>query len=104
MKKLLMALVRFYRRAISPRKPPCCRFTPTCSAYALEALEKRGVFVGLLLTVWRVLRCNPFCKGGYDPVPEKGLSNRKMRELRIDLAVNDSTPPPKESKRKNDHV
>ena len=68
-------LVRFYRKFISPLKPPCCRFTPTCSAYALEAFQKRGFFVGLILTVWRILRCNPFCKGGYDPVPENGLRN-----------------------------
>ena len=70
-------LVKLYRKFISPIKPPCCRFTPTCSAYALEAFAKRGFFVGLLLTVWRILRCNPFSKGGYDPVPLKGLRNPK---------------------------
>lgn len=71
MKYLAVALVKFYRRFISPLKQPCCRFTPTCSEYALEAFMKRGFFVGLALTVWRILRCNPFGRGGYDPVPEK---------------------------------
>jgi len=49
---------------------PCCRYTPTCSTYALEALEKHGAWKGGLLSIWRVLRCNPFSRGGYDPVPE----------------------------------
>ena len=73
MKHLMIALIKFYRRFISPIKPPCCRFTPTCSAYALEAFTKRGFFAGLILTVWRILRCNPFSRGGYDPVPEHGF-------------------------------
>jgi len=68
-KRLLLALIDFYRREISPRVPPTCRFTPTCSAYAKEAIERHGASRGCLLAVWRVLRCNPFCKGGYDPVP-----------------------------------
>jgi putative membrane protein insertion efficiency factor len=50
-----------------------CRFQPTCSQYAIEALQKRGVFVGICLSVWRIIRCNPFCRGGYDPVPERGF-------------------------------
>lgn len=66
-------LVRLYKKFISPILPPSCRFTPTCSAYAIEAFQKRGFFVGFILTVWRLLRCNPFCKAGYDPVPEKGI-------------------------------
>ncbi len=62
--------IRFYRRFLSPLKPvPCCRFTPTCSQYALEALEEWGVVCGTALALWRILRCNPFCRGGYDPVP-----------------------------------
>lgn len=69
MKQLLMALVRFYRRFISPMRRPCCRFTPTCSQYALEALEKYGALKGSWLALKRILRCNPLCKGGYDPVP-----------------------------------
>ena len=71
MKYLMIWLIRLYQKYISPLKPPCCRFTPTCSAYAIEAFRKRGFFVGLGLTVWRILRCNPFSKGGYDPVPGK---------------------------------
>ncbi len=69
MKRLLLALIDFYRRRISPRVPPTCRFTPTCSAYAREAIERHGALRGCLLAVWRVLRCNPFGRGGYDPVP-----------------------------------
>ena len=72
-------LIGLYRKIISPLKPPCCRFTPTCSAYAVEAFKKRGFFVGLILTVGRILRCNPFFKGGYDPVPERGLRNPKIK-------------------------
>ena len=59
----------FYQKFISPLKPPCCKFYPTCSQYALEAYEKYGFFKGTALSVWRILRCNPFSKGGYDPVP-----------------------------------
>ena len=77
MKHIMIWLISLYRKCISPLKPPCCRFQPTCSAYAIEAFKKRGFFVGLILTVWRILRCNPFSKGGYDPVPEKGLRNPK---------------------------
>ena len=65
----LVMLVRFYQVCISPLKPPCCRFTPTCSAYAIEALRKHGPIKGLLLAIWRVLRCNPWGGSGYDPVP-----------------------------------
>ena len=68
MKRLLLAAIRFYRRRLSPHKPPCCRFVPTCSQYALEAIERYGALRGGLRSLWRVLRCNPFCKGGYDPV------------------------------------
>ncbi|MBR4296228.1 MAG: membrane protein insertion efficiency factor YidD [Clostridia bacterium] len=72
MKYICIALLRFYQKFISPMKRnPSCRFTPTCSSYAIEAFKKRGFFVGLYLTVRRVMRCNPFCAGGYDPVPEK---------------------------------
>ncbi|MBQ5747067.1 MAG: membrane protein insertion efficiency factor YidD [Clostridia bacterium] len=69
MKHVFIFLVKLYRKFISPLFPPCCRFTPTCSQYAIEAFEKHGAFKGLFLTLWRILRCNPFCKGGYDPVP-----------------------------------
>ena len=62
-------LIRFYQLCISPYKPACCRFTPTCSAYAIQAFRKHGPIKGLLLTIWRILRCNPWGGSGYDPVP-----------------------------------
>jgi putative membrane protein insertion efficiency factor len=68
-KRMLLWLIRFYRAAISPTHAPCCRFTPTCSQYALEAVEKYGALKGGWLALRRILRCNPLCKGGYDPVP-----------------------------------
>ena len=68
MKKFLIAVVMLYRRYISPLKKPCCRFYPTCSAYAVEAIEKKGALRGSLMAIRRILRCNPFSKGGYDPV------------------------------------
>lgn len=69
MKRVLLALIKFYKQAISPYLPDACRFTPTCSEYAREAITKYGVLKGGFLSVKRILRCNPFCKGGYDPVP-----------------------------------
>ena len=70
MKHLLLALIRFYRRCISPYTPPTCRFYPTCSQYGLEAIEKYGALKGGWLTLKRLLRCHPFYKGDrYDPVP-----------------------------------
>lgn len=72
MKHVCILLIRFYQKFLSPlKRNPCCRFSPTCSAYALEAFQKRGFFVGFFLSVRRVFRCNPFCAGGYDPVPPK---------------------------------
>lgn len=65
----LIVLIRFYQICISPLKPPTCRFTPTCSAYALEALRKHGLFKGFWLAVRRILRCHPWGGSGYDPVP-----------------------------------
>ena len=65
----LVLLVRFYQICISPLKPSCCRFTPTCSQYALEALRKYGVFKGTWLAIKRILRCHPWGGSGYDPVP-----------------------------------
>ena len=68
-KRIMLGMIRFYSRFISPMFPPCCRFTPTCSAYALEAIQKYGALKGGYLAVRRILRCNPFHPGGYDPVP-----------------------------------
>ena len=69
MKKVLLSMIRFYQKHISPCFPAHCRFTPTCSQYAWEAITKYGALKGTGLAIWRILRCNPFCKGGYDPVP-----------------------------------
>ena len=76
MKKLLIKLVLFYQVAISANRPPCCKYMPTCSAYALEALQVHGALKGSALAIWRILRCNPFSRGGYDPVPEKKVKTR----------------------------
>lgn len=68
-------MIRFYQKYLSPlKRSRVCRFYPSCSAYAIEAFEKRGFFAGMILTVYRILRCNPFCRGGFDPVPDKGFS------------------------------
>lgn len=71
MKTVLLLLVKFYRRVISPLKKPCCKYYPTCSAYALKAIEMHGALKGTVLAVWRVLRCNPWSLGGVDDVPER---------------------------------
>jgi hypothetical protein len=67
--KFFCFIIRFYQKYISPLHPACCRFTPTCSQYALEAIQKYGPGKGVLLSIRRILRCNPYSKGGYDPVP-----------------------------------
>ena len=69
MSDLLLKLIRFYRKNLSPARPPCCRFIPTCSEYAMQAIEKYGALKGSWLALRRLLRCHPFHKGGYDPVP-----------------------------------
>ena len=69
MKRPFLLLIRGYKRFISPMLPPSCRFYPTCSDYAYEAIEKHGIIKGGRLAIWRVLRCNPFGKGGIDLVP-----------------------------------
>ena len=91
MKKIFMAMIRFYRKYISPGKPPCCRFTPTCSSYALEAFEKRGCLVGFWLMIWRILRCSPLSPCGYDPVPEKGFRTMPMRRSKYNR-IKDQLP------------
>lgn len=69
MKRILMAMIRGYQRYISPLFPPSCIYSPTCSQYALEAVEKYGALRGTWLAIKRILRCHPFHEGGYDPVP-----------------------------------
>lgn len=68
MKRILVSLIEFYRKTISPIKKPSCRFYPSCSAYAVEAIEEYGAFKGLALSIKRVLKCHPFHPGGYDPL------------------------------------
>lgn len=71
MKRPLIWIIKKYQKYISPLTPPSCRYIPTCSSYGIEAIERFGALKGGILTFWRILRCNPFCKGGYDPVPQK---------------------------------
>ena len=80
MKRLLVKLVKFYQLSISPLKAPCCKYYPTCSNYAIEAIERFGAFKGFFMAIYRILRCNPFSKGGYDPVPEKKEKHKHIEE------------------------
>ena len=68
-KSLFISIIKIYQRFISPLFPSSCKFSPTCSRYGIEAINKYGAFKGLALTIKRILRCNPFSKGGYDPIP-----------------------------------
>mgnify|MGYP000225696376 CR=1 FL=1 len=77
MKKIVIALIKGYRKYISPMKSTKCPYFPTCSEYGLQAVEKYGVIKGGLLAFWRILRCNPFSKGGWDPVPPKKTKEDK---------------------------
>lgn len=79
-KRFLIWIIEGYRNYISPMHTPCCRYTPTCSQYALEAVKIHGAFKGSLMALWRILRCNPFSKGGYDPVKPKKEKKNKERE------------------------
>lgn len=81
MKRILILLIKFYKAAISPHLPKSCKYEPTCSQYGIEAIERFGALKGTALTIWRILRCNPFSKGGYDPVPEKRTSQEKLSEV-----------------------
>ena len=74
MKQALLAALRFYKAQISPSLPPACRYSPTCSEYAIEAIERHGARRGSLMAARRVLSCNPFTRGGYDPVPQRSQS------------------------------
>jgi putative membrane protein insertion efficiency factor len=82
LKKILLLCIKFYQEAISPLHPACCRYYPTCSAYAFETISRYGALVGGWLALKRVLRCHPFHEGGYDPVPDlysrKGLLPKSL--------------------------
>ena len=71
MKSIALATIRFYQRHVSPGVRPACRFSPTCSQYAYESVERYGAVRGSLMSAWRIARCNPLNDGGYDPVPER---------------------------------
>lgn len=77
MKRIIILIFKLYQKIISPLKPPSCRFIPTCSNYAIEAVETHGTFKGLMLAVKRISKCHPFHKGGYDPVPPKKTKKGK---------------------------
>lgn len=76
MVRLGTKMIEFYQKRISPNKPPVCRFEPTCSNYAKEAIGRFGFVKGTLLSLLRILRCNPLFRGGYDPVPDKKTTNK----------------------------
>lgn len=84
MRRLFIGAVRFYQRHISAHTKPSCRYTPTCSQYAIEALERFGALRGSVLALWRILRCNPFGGHGYDPVPETFTFKRRAVSLHMD--------------------
>lgn len=83
MKRILVYFIKFYQKNISPYKRTTCPYYPSCSAYGLEAIEKHGAIMGGVLALWRILRCNPFSKGGCDQVPEK-INIRNFRRKKID--------------------
>lgn len=89
MKYLCMLLIQFYKKCISPLKPPCCRFYPTCSGYALEAVRKHGAVKGIFLAVKRLLRCHPWNIGGIDYVPEEfpGFFRKKRMGIRCSDSI-----------------
>jgi len=88
--KILLILIRGYRYAVSPMLGQHCRFHPSCSSYTEQALQQHGVVKGLGLGLWRLLRCNPFNKGGYDPVPDAKSSKQRPTKIFIDPNYIDS--------------
>ena len=99
MKWALQFVLRGYKRFVSPMLPPACRFVPTCSEFAQEAVERYGVIRGGALATWRLLRCHPLARGGYDPVPQESCCAGKMQVPRLaalareDKAVGEATGP-----------
>ncbi len=76
MKRPLIWLIRFYQKNISSLTSPKCKYYPTCSNYGIDAISEYGTFIGFFMTIWRILRCNPFSRGGYDPVPQRNRPKR----------------------------
>lgn len=75
MKTAMVQILKIYKRLVSPFLPPACRYVPSCSEYAAEAVARHGIFHGATLACWRLLRCNPLARGGFDPVPKKKLES-----------------------------
>jgi hypothetical protein len=90
-KTVLLGALRGYKWAISPMFPPACRYLPTCSEYATEAVERYGAVRGSLMAVWRLLRCHPFSKGGYDPVVDGAKVDCKQWEIRVPAGTTHGT-------------
>ncbi len=84
LRRLFVLPIRLYQRLLSPLLPPSCRFQPNCSAYGEHAILTHGILKGSILTAWRILRCNPFASGGYDPVPPEGSWRHPERRLSRD--------------------
>lgn len=91
MRRALIALIRCYQLALSPIMGNACRFYPSCSHYGIEAIEKHGAIIGSYLTVKRILRCQPLCKGGHDPVPEPQRKQQQNPKSRPDHSKNETT-------------
>jgi hypothetical protein len=85
--KSLVRAIGLYRRYLSPLRPPTCRFIPSCSQYAADALVERGLVVGLVLASWRLLRCGPWSKGGFDPVPLRGEPDGCVQTVHVQEKV-----------------
>ncbi|WP_125571556.1 membrane protein insertion efficiency factor YidD [Lacticaseibacillus songhuajiangensis] len=83
-RKIVIAPIRFYQHFISPLLPPSCRYYPTCSAYTVQAITKHGAILGILMGIARILRCNPFVRGGYDPVPDHFSLRRNEQDKQHD--------------------
>lgn len=89
-KAVLLAALRGYKWALSPMLPPSCRYVPTCSEYAMEAVERYGAFRGTSIAIWRLLRCHPFAHGGFDPVPNRQTAVPRALAYKRDLAITES--------------
>lgn len=90
MRWIAMLLIKFYQKCISPLFPAKCKYRPTCSAYAMTAFRRFGFIRGFLLAGWRILRCNPWSLGGYDPVPEKFTFKRKIYDFCEDASAEEA--------------
>jgi uncharacterized protein len=93
MKFLALGLLRLYKRWVSPAFPPSCRYVPTCSEYAMEAIERYGAWHGGAMAAWRVLRCHPFARGGLDPVVKAAEGNPTSHKTRMNGAPGRSAQP-----------